>query len=112
MYKSYLNNFNTINYFAGYNKLIIEFKEKKENNNFNNSLLFINPFQLIDNNYKSYIISFKNNEKDEFSLYQKILQNKIYSNYKSIKNIRNYNIVDEDFDEYININNFSSLYGH
>ena len=46
---------------AGYNKLIIEFKENSDKNkSIKDCLLLINPFQLIDNNYKSYILGFKN----------------------------------------------------
>ena len=59
--KEFLRYCNEISYMAGYNKIIIEYKEISDKNRpFKNCLLLINPFQLIDNNYKSYILGFKN----------------------------------------------------
>lgn len=106
LYDSKLLMYNTINYFAGYNKLIIEYKEENSNN-VNNSLLLINPFQLINNNYKSYIIAFKNAFNNSLDLYQKILTKEINSYYYQLKN----NIVDTKYDnECINCDNISSLF--
>ena len=107
--KEFLRYCNEISYMAGYNKIIIEYKEISDKNRpFKNCLLLINPFQLIDNNYKSYILGFKNDSS--INIYKTILENKININYQYIRNINNYNIVDETFDEYINNNNYSSLF--
>ena len=112
--KDILNNNNTVSYFAGYNKLIIEFKEElKEgycNNYYNSCLLLINPFQLINSNYKSYIITFKNNLLNASKLYTLILSKEINLNYQLIKNINIHNIIDEYCNIFINYNNISSLF--
>ena len=108
---------NSISCFAGYNKLIIEYKKKEDeryiNNNYiNNCLLLINPFQLIYNNYKSYIIAFKNNEINSIDLYRQILSQEINTNYYHlIKNINTNNIIDEEvLNIYINDKNIFYLF--
>ena len=108
-----LNEYNLISYFAGYNKLIIEYQERNSDSNRNSnikySLLIINPFQLIYNNYKSYIIAFKNVQKNSLNLYQDILAEEI--NLGNYSQLIKSTIVDINCDdEYTNYNIITSLF--
>ena len=95
----FLNYYNTINYYAGYNNLIIEYKE----NDFNYILLIINPFQMTFKNYYSFIIAFKNKEYNKLDLNKLLCLN---INENLLEKIKNNNVIYKFFDENIDMNNF------
>ena len=104
--KSILNNYNVVSYYAGYNKLIIEYKGQYINSN----LLILNPFQMIYNNINSYIISFKTPENRKLELYETLLSKNIEFN----KTIRN-KLIDNNYvftygKNIINKHNFNYLF--
>ena len=84
-----LKNCNKINYYAGNNKIIIEFKEKNENK----ALLLIDPLNKNQNGVKAFIISIKKE-----NIFQKIILEEY--NYENDKKL-NYAII--SFDKYLGI---------
>ena len=79
-----LNNINRVHYYAGNNKLIIEYKEIKEND----ALLFINPLEVLSNQ-EIFIFKIKNQNPDKRNFYRELLsKGEIDLNYfKENKNI-------------------------
>ena len=77
------------NYFAGNNLLIIEYKEISSFK----SILILNPLDIILKNDKALIISFQTKNKENFSLYNKILTNKLKIKPNLLNNIINKNTV-------------------
>ena len=84
-----LKNYTKINYYAGNNKIIIEYKEKNENK----ALLLIDPFNINQNEVKAFIISIKKE-----NIFQKIISDE--NNYENEEK-NNYAII--SFDKYLNI---------
>ena len=76
-------------YYAGYNKIIIEFENEK------NSILIFDP---INNNEKIFFITKKNSERDNKTLYKNVL--KEFDPYL-LRN-KEYNIYIKTFDDFIN----------
>ena len=99
--KDYLKEFNYAKYYAGNNKLIIEYQIKNEKN----ALLLINPLNKIQNKNEIFIILNQNKDnQDKIILYSKLLlldNNKITEILKNIDYINN--II--PFEKYIILNN-------
>ena len=88
---------NIIQYYSGNNKIIIEYKENKDEDN--KALLVVNPLNIIDMKETAYIISIKDEDKN--FLYEEILSGADFDEIcqKYQKNILH-------FDKYLNILNF------
>ena len=94
-------------YFAGNNLLIIEL----EDDFISNSLLILNPLDIINNNKNALIVSFQKKNKDTTSLYSKIFTQKL--NIKpdlNIQLIENNQILKFDILNNDNISKFFDLF--
>jgi hypothetical protein len=95
-----------VSYYAGYNKIIIEYTEKS----INSDLLILNPFQLIYDNINSYVISFKIEENKKLDFYKELLSSKkIIFNKVNVPILIDNNIIN-NFDFYNNKENIKYIY--
>jgi hypothetical protein len=105
IYPKALNIYEVVKYYAGYNKLIIEYKEEKEH--IYNIILFINPLEQIKNKV---FIAFQIRDNNKMELYKAILpeniNNKYINNYSGNNNI----IIIPSFKEVINKENIQNLF--
>ena len=102
--KKHLIDINLVNYYTGNNLLIIEYKDKNENN----SILVVNLLNE-NNNGNELIISFKIKESDKLLVYNKILSKEINLNLNLKNKIMNNNIV-INFEENLNNKNISTFF--
>ena len=102
--KNYLKENIGVNYFAGNNLLIIEYKRFKDEYE-SNSLLIINPLDGIEKNDYSLIISFKTNHKEKEQLYKELFSNLIDLDLQN--NTKN-DII--NFEKLLSFQNIYSLY--
>ena len=82
---------NSVKYYTGNNKLIIEYNDNK----YNNALLLINPLEENENNKKIFLISLNN--KDKYTLFKELLNNNDNLN----QELNNNNII--SIEKYLNI---------
>ena len=94
-----LKNIPIIRYYSGKNKIIIEYKEKKDNK----ALLFIDPLNQFAIINRTYIISYKN--EDKLNLYSDLLSEDNNYNIISKQKYKNFVIT---FQNYLN-NNFTQI---
>ena len=98
--KNDLKDLSIIQYYGGNNKIIIEYKNKKDNK----ALLLLNPLDDNIMKYKAFILSVSN--KDKLFLYRDLLSEKDNSNITSRKKYQNFVI---SFANYINNSNNASI---
>ena len=94
-----LKNIPIIKYYSGNNKIILEYKEKKDDK----ALLFIDPLNQFAIINRTYIISYKN--EDKLNLYNDLLSEENNYNIISKQKYKNFVI---SFQNYLN-NNFTQL---
>ena len=80
---------NSVKYYAGNNRLIIEFKN--ESNNISDVLLIINPLEKIFSQREIYYFSIKNKDEKKIAVFMSLIDNektdKIFSNTKLKKSL-------------------------
>jgi hypothetical protein len=105
IYQKSLNIYKIVKYYAGYNKLIIEYKREKET--IYDIILLINPLEPLN---KKILITFQIKDNNKMELYKAILSeninNKYINNYSGNNNI----IIIPSFTGDINIKNINFLF--
>ena len=105
IFPGYLKSCNVYKYYAGYNKLIFEYKE----NSVINSFLVVNSLEILNKNHNLCVVAFQNKEKDT-KLYENILSKKINLSNNLKNNLKFRNVIITNFKEIININNVNNLF--
>ena len=105
IYSKALKIYNVVKYYAGYNKLIIEYKGEKEH--VYNIILFINPLEQIKNKV---FIAFQIKDNNKMELYKAILQENINNKYINNYLVNNNIIIIPSFKEVINKENIQNLF--
>jgi len=103
--KSLLNDCKMVKYYAGYNKLIIEYK--RENEPIYDIILFINLLEPLNNKV---FITFQIKDNDKLKLYKTILSKNINNNYINNYSGNNNIIIIPSFKGEINNENINNLY--
>jgi hypothetical protein len=97
---NFLRYFKTVNYYCGFNKLIIEFYGKYSSN----ALLIVNPLEsIIDNNMYSFVFAFRTLNNSREDLYTYLLEYDYdILNEDIINSLKNNNIfITYEFEKYI-----------
>ena len=83
-----LKNINLVNYYSGYNKIIIEFLGEEKIN----ALLMKNPLEPFSKNDKIFIFTIKNEKHEKKDLFEELLS---LNNIKIelLKNLKNFNLI-------------------
>ena len=107
-----LNSFSRVHYYAGNNKLLIEFMDKREND----AILLLNPMENV-NNQQIFIFRIINKNPEKMNFYKELIaNNKIDLNYfqrnNNIINYKEYNAIKKEktsyFSHYIKNNNINN----
>ena len=93
---------NSVKYYAGNNRLIIEFKN--ESNNISDVLLIINPLEKIFSQREIYYFSIKNKDEKKIAVFMSLIDNektnKIFSNTKlNLKKLKLINEISNELKE-------------
>ena len=98
---NFLRNFKIVNYYCGFNKLIIEFYEKYSSN----ALLIVNPLEsIIEDSMYSFVFAFRTLNNIRVDVYNYLLKYDYYDifNKDFINSLKNNNIfISNEFEKYI-----------